>query len=164
MKQINISITQVCAFQSMKSLDDGTARHDSNDLLGTVGEFSLPQSYTDASSLLKRYKKWFCALPTSNILKEIWCELMLKDYQNEAVSWTEKFCQVKLWLKTYGVRIMKNKNVCQTLHSGIISFLLYQKMSYIYLTYNIISQNSALVKQTSWILSKSEFGSINMCP
>lgn len=48
MKQINISITQVCAFQSMKSLDDRTASHDSNDLFGTVGEFSLPQSYTDA--------------------------------------------------------------------------------------------------------------------
>ena len=35
-------------FSIYESLDDGTASHDSNDLFGTVGEFSLPQSYTDA--------------------------------------------------------------------------------------------------------------------
>ena len=35
------------AFQSMKSVDDGTARRDShNDLVDTFGDFSLPQSYT----------------------------------------------------------------------------------------------------------------------
>ena len=36
----------ICAFRTMKSLDDGIARRSSqNDLVGTVNDFSLPQSY-----------------------------------------------------------------------------------------------------------------------
>ena len=38
--------TSTCAFQAIKSVDDGIARHSSqNDLVGTVSNFSLPQSY-----------------------------------------------------------------------------------------------------------------------
>ena len=58
---------------------------------------------------------------------------------------------------------MKNKNVCQTLHSGIISFLLYQKMSYIYLTCNIISQNSALIKLKHLESSASQNSDQSIC-
>ena len=37
----------MCAFQSMKSVEDGIARCNShNDLAGTNGDFFLPQSYT----------------------------------------------------------------------------------------------------------------------
>ena len=40
--------TSVCAFQSTKPVDDGIARrYRHNDLVGTVGDFSLPQSYTN---------------------------------------------------------------------------------------------------------------------
>ena len=47
----------ICAFQSMKSVDDGVARRDSrNDLVGTV------------------------ALPTINNPKDIWCGMILKDH------------------------------------------------------------------------------------
>ena len=60
--------TSLCAFQSMKPVDDGIARRYSHkDLVGTVGDFSLPQSYTNAPPLLKKYKKYSCALPTVNI-------------------------------------------------------------------------------------------------
>ena len=38
--------TSTCALQTMKSVDDGIARRSSqNDLVGTVSDFSLPQSY-----------------------------------------------------------------------------------------------------------------------
>ena len=50
MKQINISITQVCAFQSMKSLDDGTASHDSNYLVPLV---NFP--YPNLTQMLHNY-------------------------------------------------------------------------------------------------------------
>ena len=73
-----------CVFQSMKSVDEGIARrHSHNDLVGTVGDFSLNQSYTYVPPPLKKYKEYSCALPTINIPKDIWCELILKDHQNQ---------------------------------------------------------------------------------
>ena len=81
----------ICAFRTMKSLDDGIARRSSqNDLVGTVNDFSLPQSYINVWPLLKKCKEYSCALPTVNILEDIWCELILK-YQNEEVIWMENF-------------------------------------------------------------------------
>ena len=48
--------TSICAFQTMKSVDDRIARRSNqNDLVGTVSDFSLPQSYTNVPSLLKNY-------------------------------------------------------------------------------------------------------------
>ena len=48
--------TSICAFQTMKSVDDRIARRSSqNALVGTVSDFSLPQSYTNVPSLLKNY-------------------------------------------------------------------------------------------------------------
>ena len=84
--------TSICAFQRMKSVDDGIVRRFSqNDLMGTVSDFSLPQSYTNVPPLLKKYKEYSCALPTINIPEDIWCELILKDHQNEEVIWMESF-------------------------------------------------------------------------
>ena len=78
--------TSTCAFQAMKSVDDGIARRSSqNDLVGTVSNFSLPQSYINIQSLLKKCKEYSCALPTINIPENICCELILKDQQNEEV-------------------------------------------------------------------------------
>ena len=75
------------AFQSMKSVDDGIARRDShNDLTGTVGDFSLPQSYTCVPPPLKKYKEYSCVLPTINIRKDIRCELILKGHRNKEVT------------------------------------------------------------------------------
>ena len=52
-----ISLAQAHAFQSMKPVDEGIARRYShNDLVGTVGYFSRPQSYTNVPLLLKKYK------------------------------------------------------------------------------------------------------------
>ena len=83
------------AFQAMKSVDGGTARRGSyNDLVGIDDDFSLPQSYTYVPPPLKKYKESSCALPTINYLKDIWCELLLRDHQNEEV--TRTFCQLKV--------------------------------------------------------------------
>ena len=62
----------MCAFQSIKSVDGGIARRDShNDLMGTVDDFSLPQSYTYVAPPWKKYKEYSCALPTINIPKDM---------------------------------------------------------------------------------------------
>ena len=46
----------VCAFRSMKPGDDGiTRRYSHNDLVGTVGDFSLPQSYTNLTQTFHHY-------------------------------------------------------------------------------------------------------------
>ena len=83
------------AFQAMKSVDGGIARRGSyNDLVGTDDDFSLPQSYTCVPPPLKKYKESSCVLPTINILKDIWCELFLRDHQNVEVN--RSFCQLKL--------------------------------------------------------------------
>ena len=98
----------MCAFQSIKLVDGGIAKRDShNDLVGTVDGFSLPQSYTYVPPPLKKYKEYYCALPTINIPKDIWCELILKYHQNEEV--TRSFCQLKLLLKTHGACTMQQK-------------------------------------------------------
>ena len=61
----------------MKSVDEGIARrHSHNDLVGIVADFSLHQSYTYVPPPLKKYKAYSCALPTINIPKDIWCELI----------------------------------------------------------------------------------------
>ena len=119
----------MCAFYSMKSVDDEIAKRDSHeDLLGTVGDIVLPQSYTYVPPNS-------CVLLTINIRKDIWCELILKDNQNEEV--TRIFCQLRLLLKTDGACSMQEKtcaNPC-TLEQFLFSLL---KMSYIHLTCNII--------------------------
>ena len=47
--------TSICAFSIMKSGDDGIPRRSSkNYLKGTVGDFSLPQSYKTVPPLLKK--------------------------------------------------------------------------------------------------------------
>ena len=85
----------------MKSVDERIARrHSHNDSVGTVGDFSLYQSYTYSPPPLKRYKEYSCALPVINIPKDILCELILKDHQNEEV--TRSFCQLKLCVKNAG--------------------------------------------------------------
>ena len=110
----------ICAFQSMKSVAYGITRRDNhNNLLGTVGEFYLPQSYTYVPPPLKKYKEYSCALPAINITKDIWCELILKNHQNEEV--TRSFCQLKLLLKRMEL-VSCRKNVRQPLHSRIIPF------------------------------------------
>ena len=99
--------TSICVFQTMKSVDDGIARRSSqNDLVGTICDFSLPQSYINVPPLLKTCKGYSCAI---NIPEDIWCELILKDHQNEEVIWMKFFCQLKLQLKTHGDRIMAEK-------------------------------------------------------
>ena len=66
----------MCAFQTLKSVDDGMARrYSQNDLAGTVSDCSLTQSYTNVPPLLKKYKEYSCGLPTINILEDIWCHL-----------------------------------------------------------------------------------------
>ena len=92
--------TSICAFQIMKSVDDGIARCSSqNDLVGTVSDFSLPQSYLNVPPLLKKYKEYSCALPTINIPEDIWCELILKDHQNEKIIWMENFMSAETTAK-----------------------------------------------------------------
>ena len=84
--------TSICAFQSMKPFDDGIARrYTHNGLVGTVGDFPLPQSYTNVPPLLKKYRKYSCTLPTINIQEYVCCELILKDHQNEEVIWMKHF-------------------------------------------------------------------------
>ena len=56
----------------MKLVDNTIARHDShNELVGTVGDISLPRSYTFVPPPLKKYKEYSCAFPTINIPKDI---------------------------------------------------------------------------------------------
>ena len=85
----------------MKSVDDGIARCDShNDLVGTVGDFSLHLYITYVPPPLKKYKEYSCALPTINNSKDIWCGMTLKDHQNQKV--IRSFCPLNLLLKKYG--------------------------------------------------------------
>ena len=92
--------TSICAFQTMKSVDDGIARHSiQNDLVGTVRDFSLSQSYINFPPLLKKCKEYSCALPTINIPEDIWCELILKNHQNEKVIWMENFLSAETTAK-----------------------------------------------------------------
>ena len=64
--------TSICAFQAMKSVGEGIARHSSqNDLVGTVSDFSLPQFYINVPPLLKKCKEYSFALPTINIPEDI---------------------------------------------------------------------------------------------
>ena len=59
-------------------VDEGMERrHSQNDLVDTCGGFSLHKSYTYVPPPLKKYKEYSCALPTINIPKDIWCELIL---------------------------------------------------------------------------------------
>ena len=100
----------ICAFQSMKSVDDGIARRDShNDLVGTVGHFSLHLYilHTYVPPPLKKYKEYSCALPTINNPKDIWSGMISKDHQNQKV--TRSFCQLNLFLKTHGPFTMQEK-------------------------------------------------------
>ena len=121
----------MCAFYSMKSINDGIARRDSHeDLVGTVGDCSLPQSYTYVPPPLNS-----CVLLTVNIQKDIRCERILKDHQHEKV--TRSFCQLKLLLKTDGACHMQEKTCANPYTLGQFIFLLL-KMSYIHLTCNII--------------------------
>ena len=84
----------------MKSVDDRIARCSSeDDLVGTVSDFSLTQSYTHVPRLLKNCKEYSCALPTINIPENIWCELILKDHQNEEVIWMEIFLSAETTVK-----------------------------------------------------------------
>ena len=56
----------------MKSVNNGIGRQDShNDLVGTVGGFSLLQSYTYVPPPLKKYKEYSCVLATLNIPQDI---------------------------------------------------------------------------------------------
>ena len=90
MKQPNISL----------AVDDGILRRSSQiDLVGTVSDFSLPQSYINVPSLLKKDKGYSCALPTINIPEDIWCELILKAHQNEEVIWMENFLSTETTAK-----------------------------------------------------------------
>ena len=108
--------TSLCAFQSMKPVDDGIARRYSHkDLVGTVGDFSLPQSYTNAPPLLKKYKKYSCALPTVNIPEYIWCEPIWKDHENEEVIWMENFLSAETtakheWSSYYAEKELTSKS------------------------------------------------------
>ena len=103
----------MCTFQSLKSVDDGIARCDGhNVLVDTVCGISLHLHITYIPPPLRKYKKYSCALPTINILKDIWCGLILKDPQNLEV--TQNFCQLKLLLKTYGACTMCFKKLAPT--------------------------------------------------
>ena len=96
----NFHGSSICAFQTMKSVDDGIARRSSqNDLVGTVSDFSLPQSYINVPPILKKYKEYSCALPTINIPEDIWCELILKDHQNEQIIPMENFISAETTAK-----------------------------------------------------------------
>ena len=118
--------TSICALQSMKPVDDGIARRCSyNDLLGTVGDFSLPQSYKNVSQLLKKHKEYSCSLPTINVPRYIWCELILKDQQTEEVTWMENFLSAETTSKHAWRLCYAEKNVCQPLHPRIVPFFHY---------------------------------------
>ena len=109
--------TSIRSFQIMKSVDDGIERRSSqNDLVGTVSDFSLPQSYINVPSLLKKDKEYSCALPTINIPEDIWCELILKDHQNEEVIWIENFLSAETTAKHARSSNFVGKNVFQPLH------------------------------------------------
>ena len=70
-----------------KSVGDGIARRDShNDLVGTVGHFSMHLYITHVPPPLKKYKECPCTLPSVNIPKNIWCGLILKNHQNQEVT------------------------------------------------------------------------------
>ena len=67
--------------------------------MGTVRDFSLPQSYTNVPPLLKKRKGYSCVLPTINIPEDIWCELILKDHQNEEILRMKNFLSAKTTAK-----------------------------------------------------------------
>ena len=93
MRQLSIAMAQIymCFFQSMKSVGERLTRRDNhNDLADTADDFSIHLYITYVPPLLKKYKEYPCALSTINNPKNIWCGLILKDYQNQKV--TRSFC------------------------------------------------------------------------
>ena len=135
MRQLSISMAHVYVLFS-KSVGDGVARRDGhNDLVGTVGDFSIHLYIIYVPPPLKKYKECSCALPSINIPKNIWCGLILKDDQNQEV--TRSFCQVKLFLKTHGAyTLQENRAPIPAPSNNFI--MCYQKMSQIHLIFNII--------------------------
>ena len=86
MSQLSISMARVYVLFS-KSVGVGIARRDShNDLVGTVGHFSIHLYITHVPPPLKKYKECPCALPSVSISKNIWCGLILKNHQNQEVT------------------------------------------------------------------------------
>ena len=69
--------------------------------------FSLLQFFTYVPPPLKKYKEYSCALATSNIPKDILCELILKNHKNEEVN--RSFCRLKRLLKTHGAYTMQRE-------------------------------------------------------
>ena len=118
--------TVICAFQTMKSVDDGIPRRSSrNDLVGTVSKFSLPQSYINVPPLLKKCKEYFCALLTINIPENIRCKLILKVHQNKEIIWMENLLSAETTAKHAWSLYHTEKNLCQRLHPLIVSFFHY---------------------------------------
>ena len=100
---------------------EGTERrHSHNNLVDTAGGFSLHTPYTYVPPPLKKYKEYSCAFPTFNILKDIWCELILQVPQNQEV--TGSFYQLKLVLKTHGACTMQEECVQTSPSSNNIIF------------------------------------------
>ena len=110
----------------MKPVDDRISRRYSHiDLVGTVGDFSLPQSYINVPPLLKKYNEYSCALPTINILEYMWCELILKDHQIEKNNWVENFLSTETTAKHVWSSYYAKKNECQPLHPLKVLFYHY---------------------------------------
>ena len=102
----------------MAELQDVTCH---SDLVGTAGDFSLPQSYIYVSPPLKKYKEYSCTLTTINIPKDICCGLILKDHQNEEVT---EFLSAETSVSKAWSLCHAGKKVRQSQHPQIISLFI----------------------------------------
>ena len=82
--------TSVCAFQSMKTITDGLIQINANsDSSPSVGDHTLPQSYTNVPQLINKCAQYSCPLPTVNVPDGICDDSILNDNRIEETKWME---------------------------------------------------------------------------
>ena len=110
----------------MKSVDEGIARHCSQiDLVGTVSDFFLPQSYTNVPLLLENAKNIPAHYLLLTLRKIYDVKLTSQDHQNENFIWIQNVMSVETTSNMHGAGILQEKNVCQPLQPRIVQFFHY---------------------------------------
>ena len=154
----------MCVFQSMKSVDNGIARYDShNDLVRTVGDFSLPYLTHTFDSTKETQGIFLC--------------ITYYQHSERYMTWTDieksskwgshrSFCQLKPLLKTHGACAMQEKCVATSTPSN-------SSISIIKRCRTCIWHPTSSNKYMYWIYKHLEssasgssrlFKSVNICP
>ena len=84
--------TSICAFQCLKSIDDGVKRENNNVAFDTQplhGDYSLPLAYTNVKSTSVNHKTYSYPVPSVNVPDNICNESLLQNSRTEEIDWLE---------------------------------------------------------------------------